>query len=150
MKVDRITHSRDMTVRNFPKCEVGRWSVGRSSVLNISVYVRLTDIRSASVGDDLVQKNSKRPDIRLDGEFLVISSFWSCPLYWKHHRYENTHAPTTSVLLVARFFQIFLIIRAHTPARSDLCAVHPCKSCIISRHYSQTRFRLHATLLLIS
>jgi len=35
--VDRMTRSRDMAVRNFPKCEVGR-SVGRSSVLNITLF----------------------------------------------------------------------------------------------------------------
>jgi len=32
-EVDRMTRCRDMAVRNFPKCEVGRWSVvGRSVV----------------------------------------------------------------------------------------------------------------------
>ena len=29
-EVDRMTRCRDMAVGNFSKCEVGRWSVGRS------------------------------------------------------------------------------------------------------------------------
>ena len=34
-EVDRMTCCQHMAVRNFPKCEVGRRSVGRSSVVNI-------------------------------------------------------------------------------------------------------------------
>ena len=34
-EVDRMNRCRDMVVRNFPKCEVGR-SVGRSSILHCS------------------------------------------------------------------------------------------------------------------
>jgi len=30
-EVDRMTHCRDMAVRNFPKCEVGRSSILRCS-----------------------------------------------------------------------------------------------------------------------
>ena len=40
-EVDRTTRSRDMAVRSFPKCEVGG-SVGRSSVLNISLLALIT------------------------------------------------------------------------------------------------------------
>ena len=32
-EVDRMIRCRDMAVQNFPKCEIGRWSVGRLLVV---------------------------------------------------------------------------------------------------------------------
>jgi len=47
---------------------------------------RRTWIRHASEGDDLIEQNTERPDVGLDGEHLIIGGFRSRPLHGECHR----------------------------------------------------------------
>ena len=79
-EVDWMTRCRDMAVRNFPKCEVGRQSlVSCWSVLNI-----YNDLMYSSLH---YERSARRVKIVK----LVVCRTWLCRsvMYWRHHQAQR-------------------------------------------------------------